>query len=244
MTVDRIAFFDGASTPALRELLDDADPAERADAACALGDRLRTRELGDLGRDVQDKLAGLLTDVVPMVRFEAAIALAEAKDARATATLLAAVDDRALRLDALRALGALGDAAAVLPLLRVMRRRFMPWADRLQAAAALCALGDAAGAAYLVERLTSRRRAEAAAALHFIGESHHPRARELLEGALGNPAHVLRDVAARTLGALGDPAARAALEAARSTADAELRVDIDAALAMLAALVEASSPGH
>ncbi len=234
MSLDRIAFLDGASLPELRELLDHADPAQRSDAACALGDRLRTHEIDGLEVELQGKLAALLDDPVPMVRFEAAIALAEARDARATPVLLGAMGVRALRLDAVRALGAVGDPQAVVPLTKMMIGWLMPWADRLQAAAALCALGDAAGAEYLRQRLASRRVAEAAAAIHFIAESRHPLARSLLETILASQVSLLRDAAVRALGVLGDPASRPALEAARSGADTELAADIDAALAALA----------
>ena len=44
------------------------------------------------------------------------------------------------RLDAIRALGTLGDPSAIPKLQHVMDRWWFPWADRLQAAAALCAL--------------------------------------------------------------------------------------------------------
>ncbi len=224
---------DGAPLPVLQELMSDANPQVRGDAACALGDRLRTRELDALPRDLHERLAGLLGDADPHVRFEAAIALAEARDRRATDVLLSALPVRRLRLDATRALGTLGDQSAAPALTKQMTSWLMPWADRLQAAAALCALGDTAGAAYLEERLTSRRDAERAAAIHFVGESRHPRARELLAGIIHDKQHAMRDVAVRALGLLGDPAGAPLLEAAREGADGELLADIEAALELL-----------
>ncbi len=224
---------DGAPIPVLRELLGHAEAEVRADAACALGDRLRTREVAKLDNSLQEELAALLNDPVPMVQLEAAIALAEAHDRRATTVLLRATRFRALRLDATRALGTLGDPEAKDTLRRMMERWLYPWADRLQAAAALCALADSSGAAYLKAKLHSRRSAERAAAVHFIGESHHPEARTILEGILADLTHPMRDVAARALGFLGDPASSPALEAAKAGADAELLDDIDAALALL-----------
>lgn len=225
--------YDGASIPELMSLLEGPDAPERADAACALGDRLRTREIPGFDPPVQAKLVQLLDDPVPMVRLEAAIALAEAHDRRATSLLIEATRLRTFRLDATRALGTMGDPSAIAPLTALMNRWLMPWADRLQAAAALCALGDAHGARYLVERLSSRRHAERAAAHHFVGESRHPQAREILEPIVNDPHHPMRDVAVRALGLLGDPAARPALERARPSADEALRGDIDEALARL-----------
>lgn len=226
--------YDGASLPELMELLDSEDASGRADAACAVGDRLRTKELLELDDAVREKLAERVEDPVPMVKLEAAIALAEVQDRRATALLLDAMRFRQFRLDAIRALGTLGDPAALDPLRAVMNKILMPWADKLQAAAALCALGDTDGARYLGERLNSRRFAERAAAVHFLGESRHPDALGTLATILEDVDHPLRDTAARALGLLGDPRARSTLEAAlQGTEDNALREDIERSLAQL-----------
>jgi HEAT repeat protein len=232
MSIDP-ADLDAAPIPTLVEYLEHEDPRLRADAACALGDRVRTREIDGLDGDVCRRLALMLEDEEPFVRFEVAIALAEVQDKRATPVLLGAMHRRSLRLDAIRALGTMRDRVAVEPLRRFMERWLLPWADRLQAAGALCALGDATGADYLVEKLTSRKDAERAAAVHFLGESKHPKALAYLESILADHEDRMRDVAARALGLLGDPAAREALEKARTAADNELRADIDEALALL-----------
>jgi HEAT repeat protein len=229
---------DGASLPELSELLGSQDPGERADAATALGDRLRGRELEELEPALRQRLVALLSDADTMVRFEAAITLAEAHDPSGTATLVSALETRTLRLDATRALGASGDPNAVRPLEKLLSRWLLPWADRLQAAAALCALGDLNGAYYLKVRIDSSRLAERAAAIHFLGESHHPEARPLLEKILCDVTHPMRDVAARALGLLGDPAAKEALELARLDSDYELADDIDQAIAALARAAE------
>jgi len=205
----------------------------RSDAACALGDRLRTRELDELSPTARVKLINLLDDREVMVRFEAAVALAEAHDYRATPLLLGAMRSKAVRLDAIRALGTMGDPSAIEPLKTFMRRWLLPWADRLQAAAALCALGENGGADYLASKLASHKRAERAASIHFIGESRHPEARLRLEKLLADTTDPMRDVAVRALGLLADPTSRSALEAARDSADEELRTDIDEALARL-----------
>jgi HEAT repeat protein len=229
------AQLDGASIPQLLEFLHSNAAQLRCDAACALGDRLRTRELVTLDDAVRERLIALLQDAVLGVRFEAAIALAEAQDPHATAVLLNATGSRALRLDAIRALGSGGDLQAVGPLTKIMHRWLLPWADRLQAAAALCALGDSDAAAYLTTRLTSRRAAERAAAIHFLGESAHPAALELLTQILQDRRDLMRDVAARALGLLRNAQARPFLQKALADADAELAHDIHEALARLPA---------
>jgi HEAT repeat protein len=229
LTID----FDAASLPEIGELLVAADPQQRADAATALGDRLRTREIDVLPSDIHELLVRMLGDAVPIVRFEAAMTLAEARDHRGTDILISAAAQRTFRLDAVRALGTMGDLRAVPTLVAMMERFLMPWADKLQAAAALCALQDERGAAYLAEKTASKRAPERAAAIHFVGESHHPRARAILEPIVDDLKHPMRDVAARALGLLGDPAACPSLEAARMSADEGLRGDIDQALARL-----------
>ena len=227
--------FDGASLPELAALMHSEHAQARADAATAIGDRLRTRELDTMPADILALIVELLGDQVPIVRFEAAMTLAEAHDQRGTELLIQASAHRHFRLDAVRALGTMGDQRAAPTLATMMGKLLMPWADRLQAAAALCALGDARGADYLTKKLTSRRKAERAAAIHFVGESRHPKARELLTPIVDDAKDPMRDVAARALGILGDPAAAPALEAARQGADEALRSDIDQALEQLKA---------
>lgn len=232
---------DGASLPELRSYLDHDSPVVRADAVCALGDRLRAREVRRLEPDVLNEMAALLTDEVPMVQFEAAVALAEAQDKRASEVLLQSIRYRHFRLDAIRALGALGDNSAVEPLRQLMGRWLLPWADKLQAAAALCALGDEHGATYLEEKLASRRLPERAAAMHFIGEARHPRALDLLSDRLADQNDPMRDVAARSLGFLGDDRARGALTRALENADEELTEDIHQSLAALSSPAKPSA---
>ncbi len=229
LTID----FDGASLPELADLMRSEHAQARADAATAIGDRLRTRELDSMPQELHELVVAMLNDPVPIVRFEAAMTLAEAHDERGTDLLVGATAHRHFRLDAVRALGTMGDKRAAPTLASMMDKLLMPWADRLQAAAALCALGDVRGADYLAKKLGSRRKAERAAAIHFIAESRHPRARALLTPIIDDARDAMRDVAARALGTLGDPAAAAALKAAREGADEALRSDIDQALAQL-----------
>jgi len=233
--------YDGASIPELTMWLDDDAPGVRANAVCALGDRLRTREIDRLDPPVIEKMASLLNDKDTFVRFEAAIALADAHDGRARDELLRSCRDRNRRLDAIRALGILGDTSAIPELGAMLKRFLFPWADRLQAAAALCALGDRAGADYLEERLKSRKFAERAAAVHFIGECKHPGALALLSAIAGDPKHPLCDTAVRALGLLGDRRAVPILKGLRASAGADLAEDIDAALKSLARASRAPS---
>ena len=134
-------------------------------------------------------------------------------------------------MDAIRALGICQNLVAEEPLLRVMNSFWTPWADRLQAAAALCALQNAEGAAYLESKLTSVRAAQRAAAIHFLGESRHPRALELLEPIALDKSDRHQDVAVRTLGLLTSPDATQMLERLRAlNNDEALQADIDHAL--------------
>jgi len=224
---------EGASLPELTEYLASEDARLRSDAACALGDRIRSRELKEVSIELREKVASLLKDAEPSVRFEAAITLAELHDNRARDMLLEGLTSRHVRLDATRALGTLGDASAAPELRTMLHNWMMPWADKLQAAAALCALHDPEGQEYLVAKLQSRKKAERAAAIHFIGESRHPDALATLTRILADRDDWMREVAARTMGLLGDIRARPALLEAREGAYAELKADIDQALEQL-----------
>ena len=226
LTVD----FDTASLEELLALLDHESPYVRADAACVFGDRLRTREIDGLPTTVKSRLVEMLDDREVLPRVEAAITLAEVHDPRATSILLSATRSRTFRLDATRALGAGGDAHAIPELTHLMNRWFSSWADTLQAAAALCTLGDPGGAAFLERKLLSRRSGERAAAIHFLAECRHPRAFELLCRILTDSKDPHRDVAARSLGLLGDPRGRDRLLTERQKADSDLALDIDEAL--------------
>ncbi|MCK5689788.1 HEAT repeat domain-containing protein [Myxococcota bacterium] len=224
---------ESASLDELREYFKAEHQVVRADAACAIGDRLRTKELTALEPPLQEELAALLKDDDFLVRLEAAIALAEVHDSRATEILLNAMRLKRFRLDAIRALGVSTDKKAIEPLRAFMRKFFLPWADKLQAAAALCTLGDPDGANYLEARINTRRFLERAASVYFIGDAHHPRAKELLLGIAQDPQHDARDAAIRGLGALGDKSIANKLDSLRNEVPKEFHQDIDVALALL-----------
>ncbi len=221
---------DGASIPELVELMRSEHPGERAAAVCAIGDRLRTREIQGVENPVQEAMAQLLDDSLTHVRFETAIALAELQDFRATPLLLGAMRSKALRLDAIRALGTMGDPTAIASLRAILGKFLMAWADKLQAAAALCALKDSEGQNYLKAKLQSRKFAERAAAIHFMAESQHPSATDDLINILKDLNDPMRDVAARSLGLIPSEKAHQALEQARGGADGHLAEDIDEAI--------------
>ncbi len=228
--------FENASLHSLAELLKGDDPHHQADAACTLGDRIRSGELEILPQACLEELIHLVQGAPFAVQLEAAITLSELQDPRGTPVLLEALANRTFRLDAIRALGIMGDPSALPALQFWMNRRWAPWADRLQAAAALCMLKDASAARYLQARLSSRKKAERAAAIHFVGESKHPEALSLLLQIAQNSDDPLRDVAARSLGILGDPAAAEPLEKLLPQTTGELNHDIQETLAALAAL--------
>lgn len=228
--------FENASLHSLAQLLSGEDPSHQADAACTLGDRIRSGELELLPQTCLEGLIHLVQGAPFTVQLEAAITLSELQDPRGTPVLLDALAHRTFRLDAIRALGIMGDLGALPSLQFWMNRRWAAWADRLQAAAALCQLQDPSAARYLQEKLSSRKQAERAAAIHFVGESRHPEALSLLLQITENPEDPLRDVAARSLGTLGNPAAAAPLERLLAQTTGELNTDIQETLARLTRL--------
>tara|TARA_Y100001934_G_C12172121_1_gene687202 strand:- start:4 stop:693 length:690 start_codon:yes stop_codon:yes gene_type:complete len=219
-----------ATADELEELLANEDPDILCDAACALGDLIRTKELSTLSVTCVEKLALLLGHPSFLVQLEVAIAMAEIQDHRGTPLLLAAIRRKRFRLDALRALGTMNDSKASEDLRSWIKRRFAPWADKLQAAAALSKMGDPEGQTYLERKLSSKKAPERAAAIHFLAESNHPSALHYLSTILRNPQDPMRDVAARSLGLLGNPEARPLLEQSLLKAPATLADDIKEAL--------------
>lgn len=202
-----IADLVGRPLAELTSYLEAADYRLRADAACVIGDMVRDMQEKTLPEDTVRLLEALLQDIEPKVRLEAAITLSLIKNMAAAPVLRELTERRKYRLDAIHALGHLGDRDSIPLFHEMLVRMLISWGDKLQAAAALCLLGDAAGQDYLAARLTSRRYLEQAAACHFIGESRHPRAFELLSPLAGDEKCRIRDTAIRSLGLLDDPRA-------------------------------------
>jgi len=228
--------FEGASPQTLEEFLSHENPEIQKDAACALGDLVRTKELSTLSPSCIEALATTLGHANFLVQLEAAIALAEIQDHRGTPLLLAAIRHKQFRLDALRALGTMNDPIAITELQYWVRRLFAPWADKLQAAAALCKMGNLEGQTYVEQKLKSRKAAERAAAIHFMAECCHPAALQSLSAILNNPTDRMRDVAARSLGLLGNPDAKDILEETLLKTSDDLADDVNEALQSLSRL--------
>ena len=210
----------------LQELLDHANPQIRSDAICSLGDRLRLKSLSALPREIIEQLAKLLGDDSFLVQLESAITLAEIQDHRGTFVLMEAVRRKDFRLDALRALGQMQDPMAIALLQNWMEKRFAPWADRMQAAAALAELGIPTAYDYLEKKLSSRKKAERAAAIHFLGATKHPAASEHLLRIVKETHDPHRDCAARALGLLGNVEILPELEQLLSQTVGDLNQDI------------------
>src|SRR5262249_39446694 len=90
-------------------------------------------------------------------RFEAAYALAQHGDRRATPILHEFLRDETRALDAASALSQLRDPRSAEPLRRLLRRFFAPALVKVRAAHALAGRGDEAGRAYLTRAATRRR---------------------------------------------------------------------------------------
>lgn len=171
----------------------DAAAGVRQEAAAALGDLKVLAETYD--RDaIVARLAELLEDEQPGVRFEAGFALASWGDGRSRRQLEAALDHKALRSDAIEGLRRLGDPASAPALQAILRGWFVPWTDRLAAVAALVALGDAKAADDLVRAAEKGRFEVRAFAIYLAGRQQVDAARPLLrrltetEGPLQLPA--------------------------------------------------------
>ena len=168
------------------------------------------------------------------LRFTAACALADAHQSAAMPELLAALRDDHRRQEAISALMALGDPAAVAELGSLFEQESLGEFDRTQAAAALARFGDARGKAHLVSRIEAEsddRPIAAEWAGRLDVQEAVPVLSELAE-AEGDPA---RGAAIRALGRLKAPGAEERLlQLAGDTSSPEdLRMDAAEGLAEL-----------
>ena len=139
------------AAPLLRVALRDEDAEVRANAAAGLAEAPHEPE-------TIDALARLLDgEKQPEPRFEAAYALAQHGDKRATLVLHEFLRDEGRAYDAAGALGQLADPRSIEPLRRLLGRWFAPALVKVRAAHALVHLGEAAGREYL-EKAAGRRR--------------------------------------------------------------------------------------
>jgi HEAT repeat protein len=222
-----------------RTLRQTDDPERRIDAACAAGDQLRFGEIAALDPELRQALANIAGDDSrdwDALRFEAAIALCEARD-HLGAVLVETLDDRDRRFDACKALSRLQREEVRQGLHALTARFFLSWSDRLVAAAACAVLGDKEGGQYFERMLVSRWfGARRAMALHLLGELRHPDAFSVLTAILENTQEPARAVAIRALGHLGDARAVAILKALAPNAGEDLTEDLRYALDLLGAL--------
>jgi HEAT repeat protein len=221
----------------LTEALRSSDEETRVRAACAVGDQLRFGEIVALEAMLRDELVKAAKDGgngFTDLRFEAAIALCEARDAEGEA-LLGALDIKERRFDAVKALSRLRTEPVKKALAFMAERRLIPWVDRLVASAACAVLGDKQGARYFEKTLVSRWfQSRRAMALHLLGELRHPEAFAILMG-LADSHEPARAVAIRALGHLGDKRAIGPLEAIseKNPHDKDLHEDLRYALDLL-----------
>jgi HEAT repeat protein len=139
------------AAPLLRVALRDEDPEVRANAASGLAEAPHEPE-------TIEALAKLLDgEKQPEPRFEAAYALAQHGDKRATLVLHEFLRDETRAYDAAGALSQLADPRSVEPLRRLLRRWFAPPLVKVRAAHALAQLGEQVGREYL-EKAAQRRR--------------------------------------------------------------------------------------
>jgi len=211
-------------------LLDDPSPGVRLQVIHTVGP-LEVEGVGDA-------LAGRLGDADPQVRTSAAAALAFNGDARGIEVLLAALEKRATReeaLHALRQVAGQGDPAQVE---RAVRRIFggmlVGRFERVAAAGVLASLGAAEGRAHLVERI-GKKAIDRPLAMELAGELQVAEALPLLEAAAVDRRDPLRGTALRALASLGAPGAleRCAAALADEAEDPDVRCDAAEGLLLL-----------
>ncbi|MBI2897618.1 MAG: HEAT repeat domain-containing protein [Deltaproteobacteria bacterium] len=162
--------------PCALAALEDEDPEVRAQAAEALG------TLSDPGDDSAiGELLRVLGDGDERVRWAAALALGEKGSSAGADTLLAALSDDDRLIDAATVLGELGDARAIEPLVRRVRRILGSPILKVAAAAALHRLGVAEGRQFLLKVLGGRRWEAMGYAAQTCAELGIREARPLLE---------------------------------------------------------------
>ncbi len=215
--------------------LADPDYATRVRAACAIGDQLRFGKL-ELTATLHDKLVPLLraedkSSEWDDLRFEAAIALAEARDPSAE-ILGEALGESRRRFDALKALSRLAPTPALREAVEhIFKRWLLFWPDRLAAAAVLTVWGDSEATAHFESTLAGAKAERRALAIHLLGDLRMPQAFERLSAIAHDEKDKARGAAVRALGHLFDPRARALI--APFAADETVAEDVTYALELL-----------
>jgi len=185
----------------------------------------------------RDGTVRLVGEFTPRERMETVLdTLLGKKDDVDLATSAAALSALAgggeyARWRAARALGAMGDRAAVAPLIAALGDS--SGSVRECAADALGALGDASAGDALTARLGDASAAVRRAAIAALGKLAHAPAAEKLRAALNDQDASIRAAAAAALGALGDKASGDALLAALKDQSSDVRMHAVAALGAL-----------
>lgn len=217
------------------KLLDDPSPGVRLQVI---------HTLGPLGLpEVLPALAARLSDEDLLVRTSAAAALSFAGDASGIPVLLASLEKRNAReeaLHALRQVASQGDRAAIeKPVRRLFGSLFVSRFERVAAAGVLAVLGFAEGRAHLVDR-AARKGIDRPLAVELCGELRVAEAEMLLRAAAADAADPLRGTALRALASLGvaDAVGRCSAVLLDEREDADARCDAAEGL-LLAATPEA-----
>jgi cellulose synthase operon protein C len=204
------------------------------------------RMFGELGLgNAAAPLALLVEDARDPLRLEAAVAVARIGDARASRSLLRAMEDQdpVVRDVATWALGALGGQDAVGRLARVLKEGSNAGQQALAAVSLGRIGGDAAGQA-LLEALEARRAtrwadATSAALVWGLGESRYARATSVLVEVLSKSPGEASALAAWSLGRAGSPQAAKALLSAYWGPETRARAQARRALVQLVAAAPA-----
>lgn len=186
------------------------------------------------GDEARGQVRAALESREEPMRFAAACALSEVRDAAALPELTAALRDEHRRQEALSALMSLGDAAALPDIGRLFEDSSLGDFDRTLSAAALSRLGDARGAAHLVSRLEEDADDRPIAA-EWAGRLGVQEAAPALSALADADGDVAQGAAMRALGRLRAPGAEERLLriAAAPERDEDLRMDAAEGLAEL-----------
>jgi HEAT repeat protein len=186
------------------------------------------------GEAARQQVRALLSSTEEPMRFAAACALSDVRDAAALPELVAALGEEHRRQEALSALMSLGDAGALPPIAALFEDESLGDFDRTLVAAALARFGDARGGAHLVERIESDSddRPVAAEWAGRLGVQGAVPSLSSLADEEGDPA---RGAAMRALGRLHAPGAEERLLRVAGSEDftEDLRMDAAEGLAEL-----------
>lgn len=187
------------------------------------------------GDAARQQVRAALSSEEESMRFAAACALSDVRDAAALPELTSALHDDHRRQEALSALMSLGDASALPEIVKLFEDESLGEFDRTLVAAALARFGDARGGAHLVERIErdSDDRPIAAEWAGRLGVQEAVPALNDLADEEGDPA---RGAAMRALGRLRAPGAEERLLRVASSEEFadDLRMDAAEGLAELA----------